>query len=123
MNKIHTITVDGRSFQVSDPEAAHVNDGVISFENTWSAKQIVDAICPAFSVRGSRVTCRPVAGYPLQVQTHGAATKILCNGTEFAVGAEIPAFAGENVLQADAGQITVTGRADPAAYWQEVANV
>lgn len=123
MNTIHTITVNGQSFQVTDPAAARINDGIISRDLVWSAKQIVDALCPAFSKRGERVVCRPVAGYPLTVETHGAATKIYCNATEFPVGAEIPAFAGENVLQADAGEITVTGRADPVTLWQEVANV
>ena len=35
--------------------------------DAWSAKHIIDALCPPLEATGNPVTCEPVAGYPLGV--------------------------------------------------------
>lgn len=40
--------------------------------STWSSKNTVDKLCPSFTKSGPAVTCEPVEGYPLTVQTDGA---------------------------------------------------
>ncbi|WP_406044148.1 hypothetical protein [Succinimonas sp.] len=44
------------------------------------------------------------------------------NGETFAPGEKIPALPGINTIFADAGEITVTGRADPAAVINKLTN-
>ena len=48
-------------------DAPQIDDAVISAENPWSSKKIVDMLCPPISETGNPVTCYPVAGYPLGV--------------------------------------------------------
>lgn len=38
---------------------------MVSAENPWSSKQIVETLCPPISETGNPVVCYPVAGYPL----------------------------------------------------------
>ena len=48
-------------------DAPQIDDAVISAENPWSSKKIIDMLCPALEESGNPVTCYPVAGYPLGV--------------------------------------------------------
>lgn len=48
-------------------DAPQIDDGVISRDNPWSSRQIIDTLCPALDETGNPVTCYPVAGYPLGV--------------------------------------------------------
>ena len=79
MKKMKTLTVNGETFAVCDPEAARIDDSVVG-EQAWSGKQILDRLCPAFTESGTIVACEPVEGYPLDVQTAEGATKILRTG-------------------------------------------
>lgn len=47
--------------------APQIDDAVISAENPWSSKKIVETLCPPIAESGNPVTCYPVAGYPLGV--------------------------------------------------------
>lgn len=49
-------------------DAPQIEDEAVTATNPWSSKNIVDRLCPAFSVSGNPVTCTPVEGYPLGVQ-------------------------------------------------------
>ena len=49
-------------------DAPQIEDEAVTATNPWSSKNIVDRLCPAFSVSGNPVTCQPVEGYPLGVQ-------------------------------------------------------
>ena len=44
---------------------------------TWSSKNTVDKLCPAIEESGTIVSCQPVEGYPLTVQTEEGATQIV----------------------------------------------
>ena len=48
-------------------DAPQIDDAVISAENPWSSKKIIETLCPPISESGNPVTCEPVAGYPLGV--------------------------------------------------------
>lgn len=48
-------------------DAPQIDDAVISAENPWSSKKIIETLCPPLDVSGNPVTCEPVAGYPLGV--------------------------------------------------------
>lgn len=48
-------------------DAPQIDDGVVSAENPWSSRKIVETLCPALEETGNPVTCYPVAGYPLGV--------------------------------------------------------
>lgn len=49
-------------------DAPQINDAQITTTNPWSSMQIVNALCPHFTVSGPIVQCTPVANYPLDVQ-------------------------------------------------------
>lgn len=66
MEKIQTITVNGSTYTIEDPDAARINDSRVGGD-AWSSRQILDRLCPAFSESAAAVTCRPVEGYPLKV--------------------------------------------------------
>lgn len=68
MEIVKTLTVDGQTYQICDPEAARIDDDTVGAQ-AWSAKKLVDTLCPAFTVRGDPAVCCPVAGYPLAVIT------------------------------------------------------
>ena len=59
----------GEKGEKGDPgkDAPQIDDSVVSAENPWSSKQIVETLCPPISESGNPVTCEPVAGYPLGV--------------------------------------------------------
>lgn len=48
-------------------DAPQIDDAVISAENPWSSKKIIETLCPPLEETGNPVTCYPVAGYPLGV--------------------------------------------------------
>lgn len=72
-----TVTVSGQdgSYQIGfgipqgqpGADGAQINDAVISTTETWSSSNIVNMLCPPFTVTGNPVTCNPVANYPLDV--------------------------------------------------------
>ena len=66
MKEMKTLTVNGVTYTVSDPDAAHIDDSVVG-ASAWSGKNIIDRLCPAFTVSGPAVRCEPVAGYPLSI--------------------------------------------------------
>lgn len=68
MAEMKTLTVNGVTYTVADPDAAHIDDAVVG-ESAWSGKNIIDRLCPAFTVSGRAVRCAPVEGYPLEVVT------------------------------------------------------
>lgn len=59
----------GEKGDKGDPgkDAPQIDDAVISAENPWSSRHIVETLCPPISETGNPVTCYPVAGYPLGV--------------------------------------------------------
>lgn len=49
-------------------DAPQIDDAQITTTNPWSSMQIVNILCPPFTVSGSVVQCYPVANYPLGVK-------------------------------------------------------
>lgn len=49
-------------------DAPQIDDTQITTTNPWSSMQIVNTLCPPFTVSGATVQCTPVANYPLGVQ-------------------------------------------------------
>ena len=62
------VAVQSGAYQLVNPAGLVLNDGVITSENGWSSKQIIDTLCPPLEVSGNPVQCYPVAGYPLSVR-------------------------------------------------------
>lgn len=56
-------------------DAPQIDDTVVSAENPWSSRKIVETLCPPLDVSGNPVTCEPVAGYPLGVVANWAPTQ------------------------------------------------
>lgn len=48
-------------------DAPQIDDAVVSTENPWSSRKIVETLCPPLEESGNPVICEPVAGYPLGV--------------------------------------------------------
>lgn len=72
MAEMKTLTIidnthTSKTYTVTDPDAANIDDTITSPDKTWSSKNIVDKLCPAFEETGPVVTCEPVEGYPLSV--------------------------------------------------------
>lgn len=42
MKKMKILTVNGQSYTVCDPEAAHIDDGVVAGDMTWSSQKLSD---------------------------------------------------------------------------------
>ena len=63
MKIMQTLTVNGETYKVSDPDAAKKE------ELNKIYKDAIDKLCPSFSESGAIVTCEPVEGYPLKVVT------------------------------------------------------
>lgn len=91
MAQMHTLVLNGQSYTVTDPTAARIDDTQAG-EGAWSGqrivreistreKSVIDRLCPAFSAKGSTVTCEPVEGYPLEVVSHIAALTQEGSGT------------------------------------------
>lgn len=77
MKQIKTLTVNGNTYEIADPDAAHIDDSAVGTD-AWSSRKISDAIgaaqraiihrlCPSFTESGSAIRCEPVEGYPLSV--------------------------------------------------------
>lgn len=74
MKQMKTLTVNGITYAVTDPAAPRIDDAVLG-DAPWSAKKIVDTLCPAFTKTGAVVTCTPVEGYPLEVASESPVTR------------------------------------------------
>lgn len=72
-------------------DAPQIDDAVVSAENPWSSRKIIEMLCPPLEVTGNPVTCEPVAGYPLGVVANWEPTQA---GT----GEPYPAGGGPNLL-------------------------
>jgi len=68
MAQMHTLVLNGQSYALTDASAARIDDTVVG-EDAWSAKKLIDTLCPAFHTTGGIVNCTPVEGYPLEVVT------------------------------------------------------
>lgn len=57
----------GEKGEKGDPgkDAPQIDDSVVSADNPWSSRHIVETLCPPIAETGNPVTCYPVAGYPL----------------------------------------------------------
>lgn len=57
----------GEKGDKGDPgkDAPQIDDAVVSAENPWSSRKIVETLCPPIAESGNPVVCYPVAGYPL----------------------------------------------------------
>lgn len=102
MKQMKTLTVNGVTYTVTDPTAPRIDDTAVG-EAPWSARKIVDTLAPAFTASGSLVTCRPVAGYPLEVLAESEVTRC-----------------GRNLLDMTAVELVTYTTADGAAsapYW------
>lgn len=61
--------------------------------------------------------------FNIQLEVGSAATAFEpYNGGTFTPGDAIPALAGANIIYADAGEVTVTGKADPTAIIEKLTN-
>ena len=67
----------GEKGDKGDPgkDAPQIDDSVVSADNPWSSRHIVETLCPPISETGNPVTCYPVAGYPLGVVASWAPTQ------------------------------------------------
>lgn len=72
-------------------DAPQIDDAVISAENPWSSRKIVETLCPPLDVSGNPVTCEPVAGYPLGVVASWGPTQA-------GSGEPYPAGGGKNLI-------------------------
>lgn len=90
MKKMKTLTVNGVTYTVEDPDAAHIDDGKVSAD-VWSSKNTVDKLCPSFAKRGAVVTCEPVEGYSLDVVSH---IELIQEGN----GDPTPEILGDNIF-------------------------
>lgn len=68
--------------------------------DAWSAKHIIDTLCPPLEATGNPVTCEPVAGYPLGVVASW-------EPTQAGSGEPYPAGGGPNLL--DISKCTMYG--------------
>lgn len=68
MNKMKTLTVNGKTYEICDPSAPRIDNETVG-DALWSSKHTVDRLCPAFNEQGAVVACRPVEGYPLETVT------------------------------------------------------
>lgn len=55
MSEIKTLTVNGRSYTVADPDAAHIDDTAVG-EKAWSSRRIMEAVDQADS--SAAIVCR-----------------------------------------------------------------
>lgn len=46
-------------------DAPQIDDAVVSAENPWSSRKIIETLCPPLEESGNPVMCYPVSGYPL----------------------------------------------------------
>ena len=87
-------------------DAPQIDDAVVSAENPWSSRKIVETLCPPLEESGNPVTCEPVAGYPLGVVASW-------EPTQAGEGEPYPAGGGKNLfdingkLEKSSGSFTV----------------
>lgn len=83
----------GEKGEKGDPglDAPQIDDAVVSTENPWSSRKIIETLCPPIAETGNPVTCEPVAGYPLGVV---ASWEPMQDGS----GDPYPAGGGPNLL-------------------------
>ncbi len=48
-------------------DAPQIDDAVVSAENPWSSRKIIETLCPPLEETGNPVVCYPVENYPLGV--------------------------------------------------------
>ena len=46
-------------------DTPQIDDAVVSAENPWSSRKIIETLCPPLEESGNPVMCYPVSGYPL----------------------------------------------------------
>ena len=63
------LVVNGVTYTVADPDAAHIDDDTINRETVWSSETMLDRLCPGFAKTGPMITCLPLEGYPMKVTT------------------------------------------------------
>lgn len=103
MERIKTITVEGKTYQIYDPEAARTDESRVG-QGVWSAKKLIDTLCPGFTAEGDPAVCCPVTGYPLQVTTR---IRPVQNGTPSPQNpAPITGHTGGNISVSDLRQYT-----------------
>lgn len=98
-----TLTQSGKAAdaKVTGDELARkaVIDDTTVGTDAWSAKHLVDMLCPPISETGNPMVCYPVAGYPL-------GCKVSWEPTQQGEGTPYPAGGGPNLL--DISQCTAT---------------
>lgn len=80
-------------------DAPQIDDAVISAENPWSSRKIIETLCPPLEETGNPVVCYPVENYPLGV-------KAKWEPAQDGSGTPYPAGGGPNLL--DISQCTAT---------------
>ena len=111
MKQMKTLTVNGITYAVTDPTAPRIDDTVLG-DAPWSAKKIVDTLCPGFTKTGNIVTCEPVEGYPLAVTADEAATTITrCGKNLLNITAESTTINGVTFTVNADGSVTASGTA------------
>lgn len=72
--KAVVVKPDGTGYELGDA-GSEIDDTVVAPDTTWSSLNIVNKLCPPFSVTGDVVQFNPVEGYPLSVQSTIVATQ------------------------------------------------
>lgn len=72
--KVVVVKPDGTGYELGDA-GSEIDDTVVAPDTTWSSLNIVNKLCPPFSVTGDVVQFNPVDGYPLSVQSTIVATQ------------------------------------------------
>lgn len=114
MKKIKTLTVNGITYAVTDPTAPRIDDSVLG-DAPWSAKKIVDTLCPAFTKTGNMITCTPVEGYPLTVAADSTVTR--CGKNLLDNTAASRTMSGVTFTVHEDKSITAKGTATAAIYF------
>lgn len=70
----------------NEPNHAIIDDTKVGTD-AWSARNIVDKLCPSFTETGAVVACEPVEGYPLEVTAQEDATITRCGKNLFCFSA------------------------------------
>lgn len=105
MKTIKTLTVGGETYSLSHLDDTKVGDG------GWSAKKLIDTLCPAFTATGKEVSCYPVEGYPLET----VSTILPYQETAPSFDAPIP-LQGKEILSLDHNGERVTAALGQTVY-------
>lgn len=68
MNKMTTLTIGDKTWQVWDPEAARIDDTKVG-DTAWSSQKLVEMLCPERTAKGKQIDFLPVEGTPLLLTT------------------------------------------------------